>query len=131
MNKEDAVYQIKEIKRVLPEHLQIKLIEAVKVLARFKMINVKDDMPYYHNRLIDSLGALSVSKQCVVRTEDNKFNIDNMAGDIDDWADDCYDDWEWQNTEVEFDGPVVEWLPLVALTGDKITDEYGNELNFD
>lgn len=131
MNKEEAVFQIKEIKAVLPEHLQIKLIEAVKVLARFKMINVKDDMPYYHNRLIDSLGALSVSKQCVVRTEDNKFNIDNMAGDIDDWADDCYDDWEWQNTEVEFDGPVVEWLPLVALTGDKITDEYGNELNFD
>lgn len=94
MNKEEAVFQIKEIKAVLPEHLQIKLIEAVKVLARFKMINVKDDMPYYHNRLIDSLGALSVSKQCVVRTEDNKFNIDNMAGDIDDWADDCYDDWE-------------------------------------
>lgn len=131
MNKEEAVYQIKEIKKVLPEHLQIKLIEAVKVLARFKMINIKDDMPYHHTRLIDSLGALLVSEPCVVRTEDNKFNIDNMALDFDDWAIDCNDGWEWQNTDVEFDGTVVEWLPLVALTRDKISDEYGNELNFD
>ena len=38
MNKQEAVSQIMEIKAVLPEHLQIKLIDAVKVLANFKMI---------------------------------------------------------------------------------------------
>ena len=34
MNKQEAVSQIMEIKAVLPEHLQAKLIEAVKVLAK-------------------------------------------------------------------------------------------------
>ena len=51
MNKQEAVSQIMEIKAVLPEHLQIKLIDAVKVLANFKMISVKDDMPYNHSHL--------------------------------------------------------------------------------
>lgn len=51
MNKQEAVSQIMEIKAVLPEQLQTKLIEAVKVLASFKMISVDDSMPYNHPRL--------------------------------------------------------------------------------
>ena len=41
MNKQEAVSQIMEIKAVLPEHLQIKLIDAVKVLANFKAKRLK------------------------------------------------------------------------------------------
>ena len=44
MNKQEAISKIMRIKAVLPERFQAELIEAVKVLATFKMISVDDDM---------------------------------------------------------------------------------------
>ena len=82
MNKQEAVSQIMEIKAVLPEQLQTKLIEAVKVLANFKMISVDDSMPYNHPQLLSKLGIISFGPQCVVLTEDGVVRIDNMASDI-------------------------------------------------
>ena len=117
MNKQEAVSQIMEIKAVLPEHLQAKLIEAVKVLANFKMISVKNDMPYNHPHLITKLGSLKLGPLCVVGYEDGRFRLDHMRQDRD-------GNWTW-------DGKIIDWLPTRALYGPHIMDEFGNELKFE
>lgn len=126
MNKQEAVSQIMEIKAVLPEQLQAKLIEAVKVLATFKMISVDDDMPYNHPQLLSKLGIISFGPQCVVLTEDGVVRIDNMASDISGLG-----SWQWQDTDEDIYGAITKWLPTEILVGPHIMDEYGNELKFE
>ena len=124
MNKQEAVSQIMEIKAVLPEQLQAKLIEAVKVLATFKMISVDDDMPYNHPQLLSKLGRISFGPQCVVLTEDGVVRIDNVASDF-------YGLWSWQDTDENINGAITNWLPTRILVGPHIMDEFGNELKFE
>ena len=124
MNKQEAVSQIMEIKAVLPEQLQAKLIEAVKVLATFKMISVDDDMPYNHPQLLSKLGRFSFGPQCVVLTEDGVVRIDNVASDF-------YGLWSWQDTDENINGAITNWLPTRILVGPHIMDEFGNELKFE
>lgn len=124
MNKQEAVLQIMEIKTVLPEQLQTKLIEAVKVLATFKMINVEDDMPYNHPRLSIRLSRFAVGPLCLVRTENGDFHIDNMASDINGI-------WSWQGHFKDVDGDITHWFFLRSLTDHRIIDEFGNELKFE
>ena len=124
MNKQEAVSQIMEIKAVLPEHLQIKLIDAVKVLANFKMISVKDDMPYNHSHLITQLGSFTFGPLCIVGYEDGRLRLDNMRKD----GDGC---WTWHSVYEEMYGKMIDWLPTRALYGIQIMDELGNELKFE
>lgn len=126
MNKQEAVSQIMEIKAVLPEQLQTKLIEAVKVLANFKMISVDDDMPYNHPQLLSKLGIISFGPQCVVLTEDGVFRIDNMASETYGLG-----SWQWQDTDEDIYGAITNWLPTEVLVGPHIMDEFGNELKIE
>ena len=124
MNKQEAISKIMRIKAVLPERLQTELIEAVKVLANFKMISVEDDMPYNHPRLSTRLLKFCVGPLCLVRTENSDFHIDNMAADINGL-------WSWQGHFKEMDGDITHWLYLKALMGPRIMDEFGNELKIE
>ena len=124
MNKQEAVSQIMEIKAVLPEHLQIKLIDAVKVLANFKMISVKDDMPYNHSHLITQLGSFTFGPLCIVGYEDGRLRLDNMRKD----GDDC---WTWHKVYEKQHGKVTHWLATSILSGPYIKDEFGNELEIE
>ena len=126
MNKQEAVLQIMGIKAVLPEHLQIKLIEAVKVLANFKMINVKDDMPYNHSHLITQLGSCTFGPLCIVGYENGSFRLDNMRIN----GDGCWT-WNWHSIYEKKYGKIIDWLPTRALYGSQIMDELGNELKFE
>ena len=126
MNKQEAVSQIMEIKAVLPEQLQSKLIEAVKVLATFKMISVDDDMPYNHPQLLSKSGIISFGPRCVVLSEDGAFRIDNLASETSGFG-----SWLWQDTDVDIYGAITNWLPTKILVGPHIMDEYGNELKFE
>ena len=126
MNKQEAVSQIMEIKAVLPEQLQSKLIEAVKVLATFKMISVDDDMPYNHPQLLSKSGIISFGPRCVVLTEDGAFRIDNLASETYGLG-----SWLWQDTDVDIYGAITNWLPTKILVGPHIMEEYGNELKFE
>ena len=112
------------IKAVLPERLQTELIEAVKVLATFKMISVDDDMPYNHPQLLSKSGIISFGPQCVVLTEDGVVRIDNVASDF-------YGLWSWQDTDENINGAITNWLPTKILVGPHITDELGNELKIE
>ena len=124
MNKQEAVSQIMEIKAVLPEQLQSKLIEAVKVLASFKMISVDDSMPYDHPKLITRVDNTLFFPLCVVRYEDRCHRLDNLYTDING----C---WTWHKVYEKQHGRVTHWLPTRILAGRQITDEYGNELKFE
>ena len=126
MNKQEAISKIMRIKAVLPERFQAELIEAVKVLATFKMISVDDDMPYNHPQLLSKHGRISFGPQCVVLTENGVVRIDNMASDI-------YGIgiWHWQDTDEELHGTITDWLPLKSLRGSQIMDELGNELKIE
>ena len=126
MNKQEAISKIMRIKAVLPERLQTELIEAVKVLATFKMISVDDDMPYNHPQLLSKSGIISFGPQCVVLTEDGVVRIDNMASDIYGLG-----SWLWQDTDVDIYGAITNWLPTKILVGPHITDELGNELKIE
>ena len=126
MNKKEAVSQIMEIKAVLPEQLQAKLIEAVKVLATFKMISVDDDMPYNHPQLLSKLGIISFGPRCVVLTEDGAFRIDNVASENYEVG-----SWQWQDTDKDIYGAITKWLPTETLVGPHIMDEFGNELEIE
>lgn len=123
MNKQEAVSQIMEIKAVLPKQLQAKLIEAVKVLASFKMISMDEDLPYNHPHLMRDIGCTSYGPLCLVKEEGGDFHIDSLAA-----ADLCL--WTWQETNKPLFS-MTHWLPLRALYGPNIMDEYGNELKFE
>ena len=124
MNKQEAISKIMKIKTVLPKHLQIQLIEAVKELANFKMISVDVDMPYNHPRLTTTWSRFCIGSLCVVRTQNGDFHLDNMAADINGI-------WSWQANFKEMDGDITHWLYLKALMGPRIMDEFGNELKFE
>ena len=124
MNKQEAISQIMEIKALLPEHLQAKLIEAVKVLATFKMVSVDDDMPYNHPHLLTHIGKFSYGPLCVVRTEAGALRIDSYAKDF-------HGIWSWQETNQDVYGTISDWLPTRSLYGPHIMDELGNELKFE
>lgn len=131
MNKKEAINQIMEIKVALPKELQAKLIEAVRTLARFKMINVNDDVPCNHQNLILDLSGYYVSGRitnesntniCLTRTAYNVYSLDNMKKDCD------FGNWYWEYHCKEAEGRILEWLPLSVLVGDQLMDELGNEL---
>lgn len=131
MNKQQAINLIVEIKETLPKELQAKLIEAVRTLARFKMINVNDDVPCNHQNLILDLSGYYVSGRitnesttniCLTRTAYNVYSLDNMKKDYD------IDDWYWEYHCKEAEGRILQWLPLSVLVGDQLMDELGNEL---
>ena len=124
MNKQEAVSQIMEIKAVLPEHLQIKLIEAVKVLANFKMISVDDSMPYDHPILCEIIGNIWLFPICIVRYEDGTRNLDYMYKDINGY-------WTWHKVYEKQHGKVTHWLATRVLSEPYIKDEYGNELKIE
>lgn len=131
MNKKEAINQIMEIMVALPKELQAKLIEAVRTLARFKMINVNDDVPCNHQNLILDLSGYYVSGRitnesitniCLTRTAYNVYSLDNMKKDCD------FGNWYWEYHCKEAEGRILEWLPLSVLVGDQLMDELGNEL---
>lgn len=124
MDKQEAVSQIMGIKALLPEHLQAKLIEAVKVLANFKMISVDDDMPYNHPHLITKLGSYTLGPQCIVGYKDGQFRFDYMRQDGDGY-------WTWRYSNEDVYGKIIDWLPTRALYGPHIMDEFGNELKIE
>ena len=124
MNKQEAISKIMKIKAVLPERFQTELIEAVKVLATFKMISVDDDMPYNHPRLTTKWSRCSIGSLCVVRTQNGDFHLDKMAADINGI-------WSWQANFKEIDGDITHWLYLKALMGPRLMDEFGNELKIE
>lgn len=124
MNKQEAISQIKEIKAVLPEHLQIKLIEAVKVLAKFKMISAEKDLPYWHPHLVTKFTEYSKTPLCIVNTEKGLPHIDCMTT-----GSNIY--WKWQINSNYYHGAVTNWLPLSALIGPHIMDEFCNVLKFE
>ena len=124
MNKQEAVSQIMEIKAVLPKQLQTKLIEAVKVLATFKMIDVDDTLPYNHPHLIKTLCRCSYGPLCLVISQDCTTHISHMASDINGV-------WSWKSTDEELHGTITDWLPLKSLRGSQIMDELGNELQIE
>ena len=124
MNKQEAVSQIMEIKAVLPEQLQSKLIDAVKVLANFKMISVDDSMPYDHPKLIMRVDNTLFFPLCVVRYEDRCHRLDNLYTDING----C---WTWHKVYEKQHGKVTHWLATRILTEPHIMDESGNELKFE
>ena len=124
MNKQEAVSQIMEIKAVLPEQLQSKLIDAVKVLANFKMISVDDSMPYDHPILSEIIGNIWFFPICIVRYEDGTRNLDYMYKDING----C---WTWHKVYEKQHGKVTHWLATRILTEPRIMDEFGNELKFE
>lgn len=124
MNKQEAVSQIMEIKAVLPEHLQAKLIEAVRVLATFKMISAEKDLPYWHPHLVTKLTEYSKTPLCIVNTEKAFPHIDYMTTS-------GYGYWRWQMNSNYYNGAVTNWLPLSALIGPHIMDELCNELKFE
>lgn len=124
MNKQEAISKIMGIKAVLPKQLQTELIEAVKVLASFKMISVEDDMPYNHPRLTTKWSRCSIGSLCVVRNQNGDFHLDKMAADINGI-------WSWQANFKEIDGDITHWLYLKALMGPRIMDEFANELEFE
>ena len=72
MNKQEAVSQIMEIKAVLPEHLQIKLIDAVKVLANFKMIISHVDNPMQKRTMRREIARLNTFIQQKESAGENK-----------------------------------------------------------
>ena len=124
MNKQEAISQIMEIKAVLPEQLQSKLIDAVKVLANFKMISVDDSMPYDHPKLITRVDNTLFFPLCVVRYEDRSHRLDNLYTDING----C---WTWHKVYEKQHGKVTHWLATRILTEPRIIDEFGNELKFE
>ena len=124
MNKQEAISKIMKIKAVLPERLQTELIEAVKVLATFKMISVDDDMPYNHPRLTTKWSRCSIGSLCVVRTQNGEFHLDKMAADFNGI-------WSWLSNFREMDGDITHWLYLKALMCPRIMDEFGNELKIE
>lgn len=122
MNKKQAINQIMEIKAMLPKELQAKLIESVRTLARFKMIDVNSDLPYKNKNLFVTKGLIKETQtiDCLVRTPYDYYYIDNMKKSYGRWT------WEWNS--LEGDGPITNWLPLKPLLEDKLMDELGNEL---
>ena len=124
MNKQEAVSQIMEIKAMLPEQLQTKLIEAVKVLASFKMISVDDSMPYDHPNLTMMIDDYLFLPVCLCQWEDGNHSIDYMYSDINH----C---WTWCTNNEKLHGKLTHWLATRILTGPYITDEYGNELKIE
>ena len=124
MNKQEAITKIMKIKAELPERLQTELIEAVKVLATFKLINVDDTLPYNHPHLIKKICRCSYGPLCLVKTQDGTSHIGHMASDINGF-------WDWESTEEELHGTITNWLPLKSLIGSQIMDEFGNELKFE
>ena len=124
MNKQEAISKIMKIKAVLPERFQAELIEAVKVLATFKMISVDDDMPYNHPRLPTKWSRCLIGSLCLVRTQNGDFHLDKMAADFNGI-------WSWVANFKEMDGDITHWLYLKALMGPRIMDEFGNELKIE
>lgn len=122
MNKQKAIIQIMEIKAMLPKELQAKLIEAVRTLARFKMIDVNSDLPYKNKNLFVTKGLIKETQtiDCLVRTPYDYYYIDNMKK--------VYGQWTWEWNSLDGDGPITNWLPLKPLLEDKLMDELGNEL---
>ena len=124
MNKQEAVLQIMEIKAVLTEPLQLKLIEAVKVLADFKMISVDDSMPYDHPNLTMMIGRYWLVPVCIVKYEDGTHGINSMHRDINHL-------WSWISDNEIQHGKVTHWLSTRILNEPRIMDEYGNGLKFE
>ena len=124
MNKQEAVSQIMEIKAVLPEQLQAKLIEAVRVLATFKMISADKDLPYWHPHLVTIYAEYSKTPLCIVNTEQGCPHIDYMTT-----GRNLY--WRWQINSDYYYGAVTNWLPMNALSGPHIMDELCNVLKIE
>ena len=124
MNKQEAVSQIMEIKAVLSEQLQTKLIEAVKVLASFKMISVDDSMPYDHSKLTMRIDEFLFLPVCICKYENGTYHSDYMYRDSN-------SGWTWCTNNEELHGKVTHWLATSIVSGPYIKDEFGNELEIE
>lgn len=124
MNKQEAVLQIMEIKAVLTEPLQSKLIEAVKVLANFKMISVDDSMPYDHSNLMMRIDDFLFFPVCICKYENGTYHTDYMHID----SNHC---WTWYTNNEELHGKVTHWLATRILDEPRIMDEFCNVLKFE
>lgn len=124
MNKQEAILQIMELEAMLTKPQQIKLREAVKVLANFKMISVDESMPYDHPNLITRVGKDCFFPLCIVRHKDGLIRLDSMYKNINGCR-------IWHPIYERAHGRVTNWLPTRILTSPHIMDEFGNVLKFE